>query len=433
MTFVAEKSLDALRAAAADAARYAPLPVTFDGEELERRDFLHHSIRVERWNGLTLGVRKSSSLPYSVPDINFHGLTVDVRLPHVQTLDGDIWTVRADVGDCPQLELVLPARKEARGERLSEKASGRGTPGRLPGVGADGSARHAWRSRTTTRAANAGIDLPVPPADLWPWRPSTADVDDWTRSASLTSVGNDALVVEYDADPPDTQPFYRAARRAGLTHRLFEPDRRLVGYGWYDAIPRLNDVRTEIGIDGATCTDIELHERVGAAAKNGDTVKARRLEGDPSQGDCSPQGDRADAITMRAVITGADGEKNFIRISADVAFLDTAYGLLFGACPVITSDSDIDAEALADLLRLAYFCASDDCDADSVETQRAQFDTEALHLALKHVASADEATRAAIARAVFHDIHWLMPRDRPVNILVRGDDVLVKLGPPPGS
>ena len=32
VTFVAEKSLDALRAAAADAARYAPLPVTFDGE-----------------------------------------------------------------------------------------------------------------------------------------------------------------------------------------------------------------------------------------------------------------------------------------------------------------------------------------------------------------------------------------------------------------
>ena len=291
------------------------------------------------------------------------------------------------------------------------------------------------------RAAKAGIDLPVPPAELWPWRPSTADVDDWTRSGSLTAVGTGALVVEYDADPPDTQPFYRAARRAGLARRLFEPDRRLVGYGWYDAIPRLNDVRTEIGIDGATCTDIELHERVRAAAKNGDVDQARRFEAGPSQGDCSPQeeedcspqGDRADAITMRAVITGADGEKNFIRISADVAFLDTAYGLLFGACPVITSDSDIDAEALADLLGLAYFCASDDCDADSVETQRAQFDTEALHLALKHVASADEATRAAIARAVFHDIHWLMPRDRPVNILVRGDDVLVKLGPPPGS
>ena len=374
-----------------------------------------------------------------MPDINFHGLTVDVRLPHVQTLDGDIWTVRAEVGDCPALELVLPARKEAvENDFLKELRD----EARLAVYRAlapmDPPPRMAFDDHA--RAAKAGIELPVPPAELWPWRPSIADVDDWTRSGSLTAVGNDALVVEYDADPPDTQPFYRAAGRAGLTPRLFEPDRRLVGYDWYDALPRLNgrahgnrDRRCDLYRHRTS------HERVRAAAKNGDLDEARRFKGGPSQGDCSPQGDgspqgdRADSIHMHAEITRPDGKKDFIRIPADVVFLDTAYGLLFGACPVIAADSDIDAAALTDLLRLAYFCASDDCDADSVETQRAQFDTEALHLALKHVASADEATRAAIARAVFNDIHWLMPRDRPVNILVRGDDVLVKLGPPPAS
>ena len=40
VSFHARESLDALRAAAAYAARYAPLTVSFNGRELERRDFL---------------------------------------------------------------------------------------------------------------------------------------------------------------------------------------------------------------------------------------------------------------------------------------------------------------------------------------------------------------------------------------------------------
>ena len=78
-----------------------------------RHDFLEGAIRIEHWNGLVLGVLKSRQPLYNEPDLNFHGLTVNVRLPHVQGLDGETWTVRAQVEDCPELELVLPARKEA--------------------------------------------------------------------------------------------------------------------------------------------------------------------------------------------------------------------------------------------------------------------------------------------------------------------------------
>ena len=68
-----------------------------------------------------------------------------------------------------------------------------------------------------------------------------------------------------------------------------------------------------------------------------------------------------------------------------------------------------------------------------VQTQRDQSEAETLHMALQHVASADGATRTAIARAVWQDIHWLMPKGRTVDIAVRGENVLVKLGPPPGA
>ena len=47
--------------------------------------------------------------------------------------------------------------------------------------------------------------------------------------------------------------------------------------------------------------------------------------------------------------------------------------------------------------------------------------------------AAEEAQKAAIAHAVWTEIHWLMPRDRTVTVTVDGDDIAVELGPPPRS
>lgn len=43
---------------------------------------------------------------------------------------------------------------------------------------------------------------------------------------------------------------------------------------------------------------------------------------------------------------------------------------------------------------------------------------------------ADEARKRAIARALWTEIHWLMPTDRVVAITVDGDDIRVAFGPP---
>ncbi|MXW20156.1 MAG: hypothetical protein F4Z95_05075 [Gammaproteobacteria bacterium] len=42
----------------------------------------------------------------------------------------------------------------------------------------------------------------------------------------------------------------------------------------------------------------------------------------------------------------------------------------------------------------------------------------------------DDARKRAIARAVWTEIHWLMPTDRAVAIAVDGDDIAVEFGPP---
>ncbi len=44
--------------------------------------------------------------------------------------------------------------------------------------------------------------------------------------------------------------------------------------------------------------------------------------------------------------------------------------------------------------------------------------------------SGDEALNHVIARAVWTEIHWLMPKNRTAVITVDGDDIAVAFGPP---
>ena len=125
VTFQATESENAtlIRGAIGTAAWHYPLPVVFEnvpttpagGEEFERRAFLDGALHAERWPGLVFGVFKDrwNGFGLNDPDVNFHGLTVSVRLPSVETVAGARWSVAADIVDCPELELVLPARKEA--------------------------------------------------------------------------------------------------------------------------------------------------------------------------------------------------------------------------------------------------------------------------------------------------------------------------------
>lgn len=417
VTFLATESLNALKAAVAAAARYAPLWVSFNGEYLERRDFLAGALRTELWEGLTLAVIEASYPPFPQSDFNFHGLLLNVRLPDVHALNGRIWTVRAEAGDCPDLELMLPARRQAVEnaflERLRDEA-------RLAIYHAlalmDPPPPVAFQDHA--RAAAAGIELPEPPAELRSWIPPVADADNSSSGGPIRPVGSDSLVVEYEADPPSGQTFFRAARRAKFAPRLFAADRRLAGYGWYDRLPRLTRVTSHIDLDGFTCTEETVQLRIREARAKGVPFDLR---------------DRIERIVLAVAVAGPGGTQSFSRYPADVLFLDSRSGWQSDAQPLIAADSDIGADELARLLRRAYFRPCDDIDADSYDTQSDRFDDEAMHMALNLVASPDEATRAAISRAVLHEVHWLMPKGRHVDIAVRGEHVLVKLGPPPGA
>ena len=245
------QSEGAIRTALSHAVEHYPIPVHLDGTQLDRRAFLDGAVHAEKWNGIVFGVFDRDMTGFSSPDLNFHGLTLHARLPSVETIDDGVWSVRADIDSAPDLELVLPARKELVETPFASdmRAAARTAIYRAM--------RRADRSPSLPynhyrRARDAGIDMQIAAAVLRPWRPSTADHNDWHNPARPEPVRPSTLVMAADLEPQDAQALWRALERAGLQHRVFEADPRCEGYSWYDSLARLTAAAFDIDADGAS-------------------------------------------------------------------------------------------------------------------------------------------------------------------------------------
>ncbi len=409
--FQATVSTDMIRSAIASAAGHYPLPVTFEGETLERQAFLDGAVHAEDWNGLVFGVYRDLRRGYLEPDLNFFGLTVPVRLPTVETVHRGIWSVYADVVDCPGLELQLPARREAVENAFLADMREAARLAIYRAMAADSDPRPAFAD--WGRARDAGIKLAPPPAVLRPWRPAIADVDDWREPPKPTPAGPDALVVVCDPDPPEAQALWRAAERAGMAEGLFEADRRLNGYGWYDRLDRVTGIDTEVTDgDGKTWPlhEYPAPERTGATA--------------------APLAARPKAIRMALAVKTVRARSLTIVLPADLAFAGEEWCWVHDALPLVTADSVLEPRRLAELLHLGFFSFSDDADADSRETQVMRFDEEALHIATRLLCSEDSALEISIAETVRREIFWLVPQNRKVEISITRPDIRVTLGDP---
>ena len=405
----------AVRTAAEYAARHFPLPVVFEDrseggatpEELPRRAFLDGAVHAGQWRGLVFGVFKNRRNGYRDPDLNFFGLTLSVGLPKVETVHGSTWSVLADVEDCPDLELVLPARKEAVENDFLEEMREAARLAVYRAMAADPSPRPAFVDWTGAR--EAGIHIAPPPAVLRPWQPSVADCNDWREPPKPAAAGGQALVMGCDPEPPDAQALWRAAEREDVASRLFEADHRLDGYAWYDALDRATGITAQIVLDGTThaLEDVPLPERTGP--------------------DATALPPRPEAVRMELTVRGAGGPAPAVRLHTDLAFAGEAWSWLHDALPLVTTDSTLQPRELAQLLRDGFFSPSDDADADSYDTQRGRFDEDALHLATRLLLSDDEACRASIAEAVRRELMWLAPRDRTVDIRIQRPDVTVTI------
>ena len=418
ISFEATETAAAIRNAAENAARHYPLPVFHvelpssqpGGEQLDRRAFLDGAVHAEPWRGLAFGVFRDRHRGYNDPDLNFHGLTLPVRLPTVETVHGGTWSVRADIGDCPELELVLPARKEAVENDFLKAMRNAARLAIYRALAASPDPRPAFED--WKRAREAGIDIAPPPAVLRPWRPATAHVDDWREPPKLAVPGHGALVMDADPEPPEAQAFFRAAERAGMATSLFETDRRLAGYDWYDGLDRVAGIAAHLATGGKEypLEDFPLPERTGHSA--------------------AALPPRPETIRMDLAVRPLRGPVRRFELPADLVFAGEPWGWLGDAIPLVTAESGLQPHQLAELLRAGFFSPSDDADADSYETQRDRFDEEALHLATRLILSDEEACKTSIAEAVRRELIWLAPRGRTVDIRIRRPDVTVTLAEP---
>ena len=416
ISFQATETAAAIHHAAESAARHYPLPVIFEGiprgepggEQLERRAFLDGALHAEPWRGIAFGVFRNRNRGYNDPDLNFFGLTLPVGLPTVETVHGGTWSIHADIKDCPDLELVLPACKEAVENAFLKEMRDASRLAIYRAMAAGSEARPAFEDWKRTR--DAGIDIAPPPAQLRPWRPAAADVDDWREPPKLAVPGHGALVMDCDPEPPEAQAFWRAAGRAGMATSLFETDRRLAGYDWYDGLDRVNGIATMVATDGkwSPLDDFPLPE--------------------PSRPSIPALPPRPAAIRMELAVRPARGPGRTFDLPADIVFAGEPWGWLGDALPLVTADSTIQPHRLAELLRAGFFSPSDDADSDSYETQRDRFDEEALHMATRLLLSDEEACKTSIAEAVRRELLWLVPRGRTVDIRVRRPDITVTLG-----
>ena len=416
ISFQSDQSREGIKAALAAAARHCPLSVTFNGEPVERKAFLDGAVHVERWRGLAFGVFNSRFTGFNDPDLNFHGLTLSVRLPTVETIDSGTWSVRADVDACPGLELVLPARREAVQTPFLDEMR------KAARVTIYRAMRRAARTPALSHAhyiaaRQAGIDMPFAPGVLRPWRPAIADIDDWRDTPNREPVRPGTLVMAVDPEPQDAQCFWRAAERAGIAGRFYEADSRLEGYRWYDALPKVQDLRIDVTKGGVT-----------------HPLDALRAGAEPCTGaanvpDLPAALEPPDAIHMHIRVERCDGPHETIAVPADVALVGEEGTWIEDARPLVTRGNDLQPTGLCQLLEAAYFSASDDPDADSWDTQRRRFREDATHMAIKLLASEEEARKHTIAEIVWREILWVIPRDRDVSIKVAGGKVAVEFGP----
>ena len=350
-----EVSFDSDKALATNvrtAGRYLPLPVYLrhDGkvEEIEREQFLDGAARTEEWNGIRIGVFRG--LPgHDEPEINFHGIAIgNTCLAKIEGIDS-VWHAKGEVVDCPDLELVLPARKEVV---------------ETPFVGQLRAACRAAVYRTMASASHPvdvsvavredaralGVELRAARAMLRPWTSTMADVHAWrTDAPTRRDVAEDAIVIDADIEVCDQHTLERATERAGIGRRLYQADRRLEGYEWYDRLIKATCVSTAFTLDG------EAH-----------SLETLREDEKP------PESCRPEAIMITLHTVTHEGERKGIDLPADVAFGDAEHASSDGERPslLVTGDSRITPHALADLARDAYFSAYEDAAADSYTRQR---------------------------------------------------------------
>ncbi|MCU0565443.1 MAG: ATP-binding protein [Oculatellaceae cyanobacterium Prado106] len=372
-------------------ARFYPLPVWLNGEEISREDFLHGALYVEEWQGLRIGVRSQSQWQRDWT-INFYGLTLGQVLPSL-CCNTQTYYVRVDVLDCPDLKLVLPARKEVVQDAFWTALTQElrrvlyRFVATLP--------HHNLAYTQWQKAKALGVDLPMAQAVLYSFGPAIANVYENDRGIP-EAIADNALVFDIrDFSCSQQQVFWRAFEQANLAYQPLAPDVNYIGYPWYDRLPRLSQVRFEV-------------EQAGVRMDLETWAEGRSRGG-------------VERVTqVWAIAQMGDGSSyQEMRFPSDLVLVDDPdcdFDPVEQTLIVLSESARLEVEELAELLEVAYFVVSDDSDSDSWYTQQQDFQESAYERAARALLNEQAALLARLTMAAERHLRWMVPPRQKLEI-----------------
>ncbi|MFC0203324.1 ATP-binding protein [Novosphingobium soli] len=386
---------DELGQAVKNAARFYPLPVFYGDERQAHEGFLKEAVRVENWNGCRIGIFLDKHAPHrEQARINFHGLTVPCRLPHVHDADGGRgWYAKVDIVDAPKLQFVLPARKEMVQNSALDALREACEAAIFRTIAREG--HHRLSYAHWLRARELGVSLPEAAPVLHLWTPRIAETNDIFPGERIAG---EPMVIMPTQSANIEQCVDRALKSGdGLGGSPVRAMPEFAGYGWYNALPRVLGLSFQVETDDET-----FHYDEGASVPE-----------DLSSG-------RVGTIKLElAVRVTADSEEpaDILALPADMLIVPTdCCSDLDDVAILLGTDCAITPNELASLLEASCFWPNEDCDADSHYTQQAAFEMQARFAANMLLLGEDAAVLERVREAMRQHVTWLIPKDRAISM-----------------
>jgi hypothetical protein len=410
---ITEAETSALHSSVCQVAQFYPLPVLLNGEAIPQQDFLQKAVYVENWHGLRIGVRRKYQWE-GASQINFYGLTLTQMLPNLYCNSVTL-SVRVDVVDCPQLQLVLPARKEVVQNGFWTTLNifiGTVLYRYVATLPSHDLAYVHWR-----KARTLGVELQAAQSVLYQFVPAIAY--DRERGELLPASDRSLLIHLDDRACCEQQVFWRAFQQAQLDYEPVARNQQYVGYSWYDNLPSLTDLRFEIEQEGKV---IEFEQWRDEEMMTADTA-INHL----------PTTSKVGQIWAIVQVTDPSKNQQEIRFACDVLVMESPdlYWDEVEQIPVVLSQSaDLSVEDLAKLLEASYFSPSEDFEADSVYTQREDFLEMAYERAVKALLTEEAALQERLTMTAERHLRWIVPSNQrlEIQLVPRGiDDPVVSV------
>ena len=352
-------------------AKYFPLPVTLNGKAVKQQPFLHGAGHRKDWNGTRIGIYKSRQGLAESSLVNLHGQTLIFKdLPRFRTeqtgkYPGDEWYVRVEIDASPSLELILPTRAELVQNDALKALVDAAKTAIYQAMLAEGAQNIPYEIAKDAR--RLGIDLAAPRAKLQVWKPNPAEPCMQEHDGLLLEEpevpirkgpSQEPILMTADLECIDQQILHRALKLAGLESRTFHPQKKHIGYDWYDGMTRLES--------------IAISWRRGQVVEHLDKLRVTMkspIPGSPEQ------------IQVLVNLARPAGRPSQQKLQVDVVCINEMVDSCDQIEVVLTENAKITTEQLADIFVDGYFVPSDDVESDSITTQRTTFERDARALA----------------------------------------------------